>query len=240
VAPAWIVLIVIGGLASAVLILWLVVRRLRERKAANLALRDFAARHGFKLRWEQVRGHDTSNPVLRGELDGLPLVIDEYTRGGETSIHLTRWSVTSPGPWPGGLVAYTPGFHVARGGPHGTVQDNREPIHSYWARVNDHEIGDPELDELLAIDGTDLDKVRAILLAPGVKRAVLDAVQAFEHIRIQGGETTIELEGVVASVEQMEEVARHVTAVARAIGAACCDEPASPGAGIEPVARPES
>jgi hypothetical protein len=220
----WIIVLVAVGVAGLVALAVFIVRAVRRqrerREAADRARRELAARFGLEVH-QRPDNAGGSDPVVRGIFEGTAIEIDEYWRGGpDSSCRLTRWQVVSPTPWPGGLVAYTPGFTKAIGGPHGRVHDSTDPIHGLLASVNDCKIGDPDLDPVLAIDAADLDVVRSLLLAPDVKRWILHATSTFGHIRIQKRETAIEVERQVVSVEELIEGARTVIAVARALEAA--------------------
>jgi hypothetical protein len=218
----WIILIAAGGVVVlavlGVFIGWVVRAARQEREAVERARREFAERFGFAL--GSVPGPFEGEPVLRGVFDGLALEIGEHWRssgGGRGHRRLTTWRYGSATPWPGGLVAYTPGFRLALGGPSGSVYDSTQPVRGYAVRVNDYEIGDAELDGVLAIDATDLRVARALLLAPEAKGWILHAARTFGHVRIRDREVTIEVERRVRSSAELVEGSRCVTSIARAL-----------------------
>jgi len=221
----WIVLIVVGGaavlIATGILVFFAIRSSLRARRDAEAALRELVDRFGFSLAWHT--GPFGPDPRLRGVMDGVPVTIGEHwlkQGSGRGQRLLTRWQFEGQAPWPGGLVAYTPGFRKAIGGPWGRVHDTSNPIRALLAEVNDLEIGDSELDRALAIDATDLAIVRRLLTSPDVRQSVLRSVTRFCHIRIRGSEVAIEVGRRVTSVEEMVEGARCVASVAKALRAA--------------------
>jgi hypothetical protein len=225
VSIVWIGMIVGGGVlvlaAVIAFVVYLVRSSLQERRDAARAWAEFSTRFGFTL--GSQAGPYGSDPLLQGVFDGAPLEIAEYWKsegGGRGYRLLTRWRSDPRLPWPGGLVAYTPGFGKALGGPWGRIHDTRNPVVAAVAMVNDYTIGDPELDRTLAIDATDRDVVRALLITPDVKSWILRSVSRFEHIRICGSEATIEIERRATSLEELVEGARCVTSVARALSEA--------------------
>jgi hypothetical protein len=216
-ATGWIVLIVLGGLALtalAAVAIWLGVRNLLRQRSAWAA---FGAQRGFVL--EQVAGMYGPDPQLRGQLDGMALEIRQVYRpqgSGRGGRLLTAFRVEAAAPWPGGLIAYTPGFSQAIGGAPGTIIDNHG-VRGVYGRANDVVIGDAELDRALAIDCSDAAQAGALLRTPAVKQAVLAAVKDCGHIRIREREVVIEADGRVTSVERLVAHGQHAVAVARAL-----------------------
>jgi len=224
-AARWIALIVGGGaavlIATGLVVFYVVRSSVRARREAEAARRELVDRYGFSPSWHD--GPYGSDPGLSGVMDGVAVAIGEFwlSQGGGRGYRLyTRWQFEGRDPWPGGLVAYTPGFRKAVGGPHGRVHDTSHPVSALVAQVNDLEIGDPEIDQALAIDALDRAIVRRQLTAPAVKSNVLRGVSRFGHIRIRGCEVAIEVARRVTTAEELAEGARCVAAVVQALRAA--------------------
>jgi hypothetical protein len=222
VTTASILLIVVAGVvvvAGAATFAVIAVRSARrERREADAARGELAARYGFELGTQA--GPYGEEPRLRGTFEGILLEFGEHwvSEGAGRGYRLiTRWKHSSQEPWPGGLVAYTPGFRRAAGGPYGAVHDSSNPVRALVAEVNDLEIGDEELDRALAIDAKDLDVVRALLTRPEVKGTILQAVRTFGHVRIREREAAIEIPRRVRSLQELLDGARFVTSIARGL-----------------------
>jgi len=216
-AAGWIILIVMAGLVLVAIAAFAISSGLRNLRLQRAAWAGFCAHNGFVF--DQADGMYGPDPRMRGQLAGTALEIRQLYRpqgSGRGGRLLTAFRVESPVPWPGGLIAYTPGFRMAIGGAPSAIIDSHQ-VRGGYGRVNDVVIGDAELDQALAIDCADLAQAGALLRTPAVKQALLAAVACCGHIRIREREVVIEAAGRVTSVERLVEHSHQVVAVARAL-----------------------
>ncbi len=133
-------LIVVGGVAIAVGF------SLSQRKHANEAWRVAAGRRGLLFR----QGDLFSQPEIVGSRQGHQLSVEVVTRSGDSSERYTRYRVGYRAPLPAGMRISEK--------PAGFLASVRRAFTG-----EDIQIGDPEFDERLQVDGNDALLIRAFL-----------------------------------------------------------------------------
>jgi len=185
--------------------------------AQRRALGAFAVRHGF------VPATPGASLPLSGALDGIAMVLSRPNRGTMTNAcWVTRFVATAPFALPGGLVAYKPNFRWRLPGPR-RVSDSLG-VSGLLGFVHHDPIGDPALDRALVMFADEPAVAAALLRAPAVRAAILEALARAGHLRIEGSQVAIEVPerrgGVLApfaSPDEVEQLARAATTLVRAL-----------------------